>query len=113
MADADTQFGVYLEHGTYDGLIQGNTISRVHLGIDIEWWYGGQGSQRQTIRRNVITGAEAGINVDVGADGNTIDGRAGREPWSRPSARPTREPRRGRARTPSLATTAAVAAVSA
>ena len=73
---SDTQFGVYLEHGTYDGLIQGNTISRVHLGIDIEWWYGGQGSQRQTIRRNVITGAEAGINVDVGADGNTIEGNA-------------------------------------
>jgi parallel beta-helix repeat protein len=70
----DTPYGIYLEHETYDSLIQGNTISRVQFGINIEWWYGGKGSKRQTIRGNTITDAAEGISVDVGDDDNLIEG---------------------------------------
>jgi parallel beta-helix repeat protein len=46
----------------------------VQFGINIEWWYGGQGSKRQTIRGNTITDAAEGISVDVGDDDNLIEG---------------------------------------
>lgn len=66
---------IYLEHQTYDSMIADNTISGGDVGINIEWWYGGVGSKRQTIVNNTITGmAQNGIFVDVGANDNVISG---------------------------------------
>src|SRR5262249_38420838 len=58
---------------TTDGLFSSNTISDVPVGINIEWWYDGHGSLRQTITGNTITGAtQYGVLADVGATGNQI-----------------------------------------
>jgi len=67
--------GVYVEHETYDTLIQGNDIRKVSkVGIAVEWWYGGGGSKRITMRENRISGAGSnGIFVDVGSTHNVIE----------------------------------------
>jgi hypothetical protein len=65
--------GIYVEHDTNDAVFSANTISSVPVGINIEWWYGGHGSLRQTITGNTITGAsEYGVLADVGATDNRI-----------------------------------------
>jgi hypothetical protein len=67
--------GIYVEHDTNDGVFSGNTITGVPVGINIEWWYGGHGSLRQTITNNTITGATTyGLLADVGATDNVITG---------------------------------------
>jgi parallel beta-helix repeat protein len=72
---SNTHVAIYLEHQTYDSLIADNNIVGGDVGINIEWWYGGQGSKRQTIINNTITGvAQNGIFVDVGANDNVISG---------------------------------------
>jgi parallel beta-helix repeat protein len=71
-----TGVGIYLEHETWDSLIEGNSLSEITgTGINVEWRYDGKGSGRLTIRRNTIAAAgEYGVFVDVGANDNVIDG---------------------------------------
>jgi parallel beta-helix repeat protein len=71
-----TGVGIYVEHETWDSLIEGNSLSEITgTGINVEWRYSGQGSGRLTIRRNTITAAGGyGVFVDVGADDNVIEG---------------------------------------
>ena len=71
-----TGVGIYVEHQTWDSLIEGNTLSEITgTGINVEWRYGGEGSGRLTIRRNTIVAAGGyGVFVDVGANDNVIDG---------------------------------------
>ena len=79
----DTRTGIYLERSTNDSLIAHNVISGAPTGINVEWRHGGGGSSRNTFSRNRIVGAEAGLFVDVGGDGNTIAGNifvGGRRP---------------------------------
>jgi parallel beta-helix repeat protein len=79
----DTRTGIYLERSTNDSLIARNGISGAPTGINVEWRHGGGGSSRNTFSRNRIVGAEAGLFVDVGGDGNTIVGNVfvgGRRP---------------------------------
>jgi parallel beta-helix repeat protein len=73
----DTHVGIYLEHQTNDSVFEGNTILRVDsTGINVEWFYGGVGSQRNVFTHNTIAGAQWGVTIDVGANDNTIAGNA-------------------------------------
>jgi hypothetical protein len=71
-----TGVGIYIEHETWDTLIEGNTLSEITgTGINVEWRYGGKGSGRLTIRRNtIIAPAGYGVFIDVGANDNVIAG---------------------------------------
>ena len=71
-----TGVGIYVEHQTWDSLIEGNTLSEITgTGINVEWRYDGEGSGRLTIRRNTIAAVGGyGVFVDVGANDNVIDG---------------------------------------
>ena len=71
-----TGVGIYVEHETWDTLIEGNTMTEIRgTGINVEWRYSGQGSGRLTIRRNTITAAGGyGVFIDVGANDNVIEG---------------------------------------
>jgi parallel beta-helix repeat protein len=71
-----TGVGIYVEHQTWDSLIEGNTLTEITgTGINVEWRYGGEGSGRLTIRRNTITSPGGyGVFIDVAANDNVIDG---------------------------------------
>ncbi len=71
-----TGVGIYLEHETWDSLIESNSMSEITgTGINVEWRYDGKGSGRLTIRRNTIAAAgKYGVFVDVGANDNVIEG---------------------------------------
>jgi parallel beta-helix repeat protein len=71
---ARTNVGIYLEHETNNSLIARNAVSDVTTGINVEWRYGGSGSNRNTFRRNTIVAAsETGLFVDVAGDRNRIE----------------------------------------
>jgi parallel beta-helix repeat protein/putative cofactor-binding repeat protein len=79
----ETRTGIYIERSTNDSLISRNLISGAPTGINVEWRHGGGGSSRNIFSQNRIVGAEAGLFVDVGGDGNTITGNVfvgGRRP---------------------------------
>jgi Periplasmic copper-binding protein (NosD)/Bacterial Ig domain len=68
-----TRTGIYLEHATNGSLIARNVVTGSPAGINVEWWYGGVGSRKNTFADNRIVGARrAGIFVGVGSDGNRI-----------------------------------------
>jgi hypothetical protein len=68
-----TRTGLYLEHSTNDSLVAANRIARVGTGINVEWTYGGVGSDRNTLARNRIASAsEAGVFVSVSDDRHHI-----------------------------------------
>jgi Periplasmic copper-binding protein (NosD) len=70
-----TRTGIYLEHSTNRSLIARNRISGVRTGINVEWTYGGVGSNRNVFRSNRIAGASvAGLFLDVGSDRNLVSG---------------------------------------
>jgi parallel beta-helix repeat protein len=70
-----TRTGIYLEHATNDSTIAHNVVSGSPAGINVEWWYSGIGSRRNTFDDNRIVGAtRAGIFVGVGSDDNRIGG---------------------------------------
>jgi parallel beta-helix repeat protein len=71
-----TGVGIYLEHETWDSVIEANTLTGLTgTGINVEWRYGGKGSGRLTIRRNrIVSPGRDGVFVDVGANNNTITG---------------------------------------
>jgi parallel beta-helix repeat protein len=73
----DTGTGIYLEHSTNFSLISNNRISGVKKGINVEWRYGGIGSDQNTFSFNrIMSATRSGLFVDVGADGNRIVGNA-------------------------------------
>ncbi|MGZ4332857.1 MAG: right-handed parallel beta-helix repeat-containing protein [Gaiellaceae bacterium] len=68
-----TRTGIYLEHATTKSLIAHNVVSGSTAGINVEWWYGGVGSRRNTFSDNhIIRAHRAGIFVGVGDGGNRI-----------------------------------------
>ncbi len=69
-----TGVGIYVEHETWDTLIESNTMSGITgNGINVEWRYGGKGSGRLTIRGNrILAPGGYGVFVDVGANDNVI-----------------------------------------
>lgn len=68
-----TRTGIYLEHSTNNSMIARNVVTGAPAGINVEWWYGGVGSRKNTFSDNRIVGARrAGIFVGVGSDGNHI-----------------------------------------
>src|SRR5262249_12467778 len=68
-----TRTGIYLEHSTNDSVVARNVVSGSPAGINVEWWYGGVGSRKNTFSDNRIVGARrAGIFLGVGSDGNHI-----------------------------------------
>ena len=68
-----TRTGIYLEHATKGSVIARNVVTRSPAGINVEWWYGGVGSRKNTFTDNRIVGAgRAGIFVGVGSDANRI-----------------------------------------
>jgi parallel beta-helix repeat protein len=71
-----TGVGIYVEHETWDSLIENNTLTDiVGTGINVEWRYSDQGSGRLTIRRNtIIAPGGYGVFIDVGADDNVVEG---------------------------------------
>ena len=71
-----TGVGIYLEHETWDTLVEANTLTRLTgTGINVEWRYDGKGSGRLTIRGNrIVSPGNFGVFVDVGANNNKITG---------------------------------------
>jgi parallel beta-helix repeat protein len=70
-----TRTGVYIEHSTKDSLISWNAVHDAAAGVNVEWSYGGVGSQRNRFTFNRIVGARrAGIFIGVGSDSNRISG---------------------------------------
>jgi parallel beta-helix repeat protein len=69
-----TGVGIYLEHETWDTVVEANTLTRLsNTGINVEWRYDGKGSGRLTIRRNrIVSPGGFGVFVDVGANNNLI-----------------------------------------
>jgi parallel beta-helix repeat protein len=68
-----TRTGIYLEHATNNSVIARNVVTGSPAGINVEWWYGGFGSRKNTFIDNRIVGARrAGIFVGVGSDANRI-----------------------------------------
>jgi len=68
-----TRTGIYLEHATNNSVIARNVVTGSPAGINVEWWYGGVGSRKNTFTNNRIVGARrAGIFVGVGSDANRI-----------------------------------------
>lgn len=68
----ETRTGIYLEHSTNDSLVSKNLIVGAETGINVEWLHDGVGSSGNTFTLNRVVGAEAGLFVDVGSDGNRI-----------------------------------------
>jgi parallel beta-helix repeat protein len=70
----DTPVGIYLEHSTIGSLFARNEIVGAPTGINVEWTYGGTGSSSNTFYGNSVSRAtRAGVFVEVGSDGNTIE----------------------------------------
>jgi len=69
-----TRTGIYLEHSTNHSVITRNVIDGVETGINVEWLHEGVGSSRNTFTFNRVLGAESGLFLDVGSDGNRIVG---------------------------------------
>jgi parallel beta-helix repeat protein len=68
-----TRTGIYLEHATNDSVIARNVVAGSPAGINVEWWYGGVGSRKNTFTDNrIVGGGRAGIFVGVGSDANRI-----------------------------------------
>lgn len=69
-----TGVGIYVEHETWDSLIEDNTLTDITgNGINVEWRYDGEGSGRLVIRGNVIMApGRYGVFIDVGANDNVI-----------------------------------------
>ena len=58
-------------------MIARNVVTGSPAGINVEWWYGGVGSRKNTFADNRIVGAgRAGIFVGVGSDANRISRNA-------------------------------------
>jgi parallel beta-helix repeat protein len=71
----DTRTGIYLERSTNRSLVSRNLIVGAEAGVQVEWRYGGVGSSHNTFSFNRIVGASAvGLFIDVGGDGNAIVG---------------------------------------
>src|SRR5947199_4915103 len=51
-----TRTGIYLEHATNDSVIARNVVTGSPAGINVEWWYGGVGSRKNTFTDNRIVG---------------------------------------------------------
>jgi hypothetical protein len=68
-----TRTGIYVEHSTNHSLFESNRITNVGTGIDVEWTYGGVGSDDNSFVSNRVWDAHQGLFVDVGDDGNLID----------------------------------------
>jgi parallel beta-helix repeat protein len=69
-----TRTGIYLEHSTNHSLISRNLIVGAGTGINVEWRHEGVGSSHNTFTLNRVVGAESGLFLDVGSDGNRIVG---------------------------------------
>jgi copper-binding protein NosD/Big-like domain-containing protein len=68
----ETRTGIYLEHATNDSVISRNLIVGAETGINVEWLHDGVGSSGNTFTLNRVVGADSGLFVDVGSDGNRI-----------------------------------------
>ena len=68
-----TRTGVYVEHQTTHSLIADNAVTDVLTGINVEWTYGGVGSDLNRFVGNTIRRASlVGLFLDVGSDGNVV-----------------------------------------
>ncbi len=71
-------YGIYMEHSSNDTTVQGNTISDVDFGVNIEWSYFEgtlyRGTTNAVIRGNTITTNDGtGIMGSVSDDGLVVD----------------------------------------
>ena len=68
-----TRTGIYLEHSTNYSVIARNVIAGAEAGIQVEWRYDGVGSSDNTFFANLVVNATAaGLFVDAGGNGNRI-----------------------------------------
>jgi parallel beta-helix repeat protein len=68
--------GIYLEHSSDDARIENNSITQTGTGVNVEWTYGGVGTQRVAVRNNEIVGVRIGIFLDTGSHDSIVAGNA-------------------------------------
>lgn len=70
----NTHVAIYLEHSTNRTLVSGNHLWRAATGINVEYRYGGVGSNTNTLSYNSIAATRVGVFVDVQEDYNSVVG---------------------------------------